>query len=70
MLDIVSTKQNTKNQLLSEALDFEEESNLHPHPDFWLFTHISEESVDVYLHRRYEPIHSVVKKIQAFLYIS
>lgn len=52
MLDIVSTKQNTKNQLISEALDFEEESNLHPHPDFWLFTHISEESVDVYLHRR------------------
>ena len=33
--------------------DFEDEDTLlQPHPEFWLFMKISEESVDVYLHRR------------------
>lgn len=35
-----------------ESVVYEDDQMLQPHPQFWLFMQISEESVNVYLHHR------------------
>lgn len=40
----------------ADSVLYDDDEMLHPHPQFWLFMYISEESVNVYLHHRYQCI--------------
>ena len=52
--DITLSNTDYIEKVSNESSEFEEEHSLRPHPHFWLFMQITEESVFVYWHRRYK----------------
>lgn len=56
-----TTEELRSSQKEFESVLYEDDQMLQPHPQFWLFLKISEESVNIYLHHRLVITFEIIK---------